>query len=194
MSRVCNIARLARLVGFAGLSFLCTTSVMAQGSVGVHPDVTSPLEIGIGYTFVSFFEVPNPNTVVNSSGFTGSAVYYRDWVGVEADISDVFGSTSGKNSQLLFTGGGIRLRWPTSRALQPWVHGVVGYSHLSPKPIYGGDSALGYKAGAGVDYNPHHSRMAFRASVDLMGSHFFQTYQLSPEASVGIVFLISRSE
>jgi len=189
MGRFRNIARLA---GLAGLALLCTTSLMAQGGEGVHPDISSPVQIGVGYTFVSFFEVPKPSTVVNSSGFTASAVYYRDWVGAEAEVTDVFGSTNGKNSQLLFTGGGIRLRWPTSRSIEPWVHGLVGYSRLSPQPSYGSDSAFGYKAGAGVDFNPHHSRMAFRASVDLMGDHFFQTYQLSPEASVGIVFLVGR--
>lgn len=186
------MGRFRVMAGLAGLFLLGTASVMAQGVQGVHPDVSSPLEIGVGYTFISFNEAPKPSTVVNSSGFTASAVYYHDWVGAEADITDVFGSTSGKNSQLLFAGGGIRLRWPTSWSLQPWVHGILGGSYLSPQPSFGSNSAFGYKAGGGVDYNPHHGRMAFRASVNLMGNHFFQTYQLSPEASVGIVFLLGR--
>jgi hypothetical protein len=176
----------------AGVVVFCGASLMAQEVRGVHPDISSPLQIGISYTFVRFYEIPNPETVVNSHGFTASAVYYRDWVGAEADVSDVFGSTNGKNSQLLFTGGGVRLRWPSSQTVQPWIHGLVGYSHLSPEVPYGSSSALGYKAGAGVDFNSHRRRIALRASVDLNGNHFFQTYQLSPEASVGIVFLIGR--
>jgi hypothetical protein len=184
--------RLRNMVKLGGLIVLCATSIMAQGVRGVHPDMSSPLQIGISYTFVSFYEIPQPSTVVNSSGFTTSAVYYRDWVGAEGDISDVFGSTNGRNSQLLFTGGGIRLRWPGSRTLQPWVHGLLGYSHLSPQTSFGGSSALGYKAGVGIDFNPRRRRLGFQASVDLNGNHFFQTYQLSPEASVGLVFLIGR--
>lgn len=180
---------MARFRIFSGLALvlLCATNAMSQGVHGVHPDISSPFEVGVSYTFVSFYELPKPSTIVNSNGFTGSAVYFHDWVGVEGAVSDVFGSTNGKNSQLLFTGGGIRLRWPSSRRLQPWVHGLVGYSRLSPQPVFGGDSAVGYKAGVGVDFNPGQRRLGFRASVDLNGSHFFQTYQLSPEASVGVV-------
>jgi hypothetical protein len=189
MSRFRNRGGIARLTG---LLLLCASGAMAQGVQGVHPDVSTPLQIGIGYTYVRFNEVPTPSTVINSNGFTASAVYYRDWVGAEAEVTDAFGTISGKNSQLLFTGGGIRLRWPSGRTLQPWIHGVLGYSHLSPQPTYGLNYALGYKAGGGVDYNPHHSRLAFRASVDLMGNHFFKTYQLSPEVSAGVVFLFKR--
>lgn len=173
----------------AALVLLSAMSVMAQGIQGVHPDST-PLQVGVGFTFVSFHEAPS--ITANNAGFNASLVYYRDWLGVEAQLSDAFGSQSGKTSQILFTGGGVRLRWPNARSIQPWVHAVVGYSHLSPQVSFGGDSAVGYKVGGGLDFHPHHSRIGYRVSADMFGSNFFKTYQLSPEISVGIVLALGR--
>jgi hypothetical protein len=175
----------------AALVLLSTTSVMAQKIQGVHPD-SSPLQIGVGFTFVSFNEAPS--TVTNGAGFNASAVYYHDPIGVEAQVSDAFGSHGGKSGQLLFTGGGVRLRWPTGRTMQPWVHGLVGYSHLTPQPSFGRDSAFGFKVGGGLDFNPHRSRLSYRVSADLFGSHFFSTYQFSPEVSAGIVLALGKAE
>jgi hypothetical protein len=175
----------------AGLVLLSMTSAMAQKIQGVHPD-SSPIQIGVGFTFVSFNEAPN--AITNSAGFNASAVYYQDPIGVEAEVSDAFGSHGGKSGQLLFTGGGARLRWPTGRTIQPWVHGLVGYSHLSPQPSFGNDSAFGFKAGGGLDFNPHRSRLSYRVSVDMFGSHFFRTYQFSPEVSAGVVLSLSRPQ
>jgi hypothetical protein len=173
----------------AALALLFTMPAAAQGTQGVRPDA-GPLQIGIGYTFLSFNEVPSK--LINSSGFTASAAYYRDWIGAEAQLSDAFGSQNGKTSQLLFTGGGVRLRWPNARSIQPWVHGIVGYSRLSPQTAFGGSSAVGYKVGAGLDFNPRHSRIGYRVSADMFGSSFFGTYQLSPELSAGIVLALGR--
>jgi hypothetical protein len=161
----------------------------AQEVPGVHPDA-SPLQFGVGFTFVSFNEVPS--TTANNAGLSASVVYYHDYLGAEAQVSDVFGSQNDKNSQLLFTGGGVRLRWPNTRSIQPWVHAVAGYSHFSPKVAFGSGSAVGYKVGGGLDINPHHSRIGYRVSADMFGSHFFNTYQLSPEVSVGIFFSLGR--
>ena len=83
------MARFRISTGLVALVLLCATSAMSQGVHGVHPDISSSLEIGISYTFVSFYEIPKPSTIVNSNGFTGSAVYFHDWVGVEGDVSDV---------------------------------------------------------------------------------------------------------
>jgi opacity protein-like surface antigen len=176
-----------------GVALLCVLSfasgVRAQASQGVHPDA-SPLQLGVGFTFVSFYEVPS--TTVNNAGLNASLVYYHDYLGAEAQVSDAFGSQGGKTSQLLFTGGGIRLRWPGRGTLEPWVHGLAGYSHLSPKLSFGSDNAVGYKVGAGLDFNPHHSRIGYRVSADMFGSSFFKTYQLSPEVSAGIVLSLGK--
>src|ERR1700730_18031339 len=89
------------------LILLSTASTMAQGIPGVRQEAT-PMQVGVGFIFVSFNETPR--TTVNNAGLNASVVYYRDYLGAEAQISDVFGSQSGKTSQLLFAGGGIRLR------------------------------------------------------------------------------------
>jgi hypothetical protein len=173
----------------AGALLLCASGLMAQGVQGVRPDIT-PLQIGVGVTFVSFNETPG--VTANNAGAYGSVVYYRDYLGVEAQVSDAFGSQGGKTSQVLFGGGGVRLRWQKPRSIQPWVHAVVGYTHATPKLSFGSDSAVGYKVGGGVDLNPHHGRVGFRVSADMFGTNFFHTYQLSPEISAGIVLSIGK--
>jgi hypothetical protein len=178
-----------RFALMAGLALLSATSVLAQKVEGVHPDV-NPLQIGVGYTFLSFNETPS--TTLNSSGFNASAVYYKDWYGAEGDFTGVYGSQAGKTSQLYFGGGGIRVRLPNTFSFEPWAHGILGYTHLSPKTSLGQPSALGYKVGGGIDFNPHHSRLGYRVSADLFGNHFFRTYQLSPEVSVGVFITLGH--
>ena len=53
------------------LILLSTAGVMAQGIQGVHPDVT-PLQVGVGFSFVSFSE--SPSTRQNNAGLNDSAV------------------------------------------------------------------------------------------------------------------------
>ncbi len=80
----------------AAALLLSTTALMAQGIQGVHPDST-PLQVGVGFTFVSFNELPS--TTQNNAGLNASAVYYHDYLGAEAQVSDVFGSQNGQTSQ-----------------------------------------------------------------------------------------------
>jgi opacity protein-like surface antigen len=185
------MSRFRIMIGLAGLFLLGTASAKAQAIQGVQADVSNPLQIGVDYSFASFDEASRPRTILNSSGVTGSVVYYGagGFLGVEGQVSDVFGSSNGRRSQLVFGGGGARFRWP-NRSLQPWAHVVLGGAYLTPQPPFGNNSAFGYKLGGGVDYNPHHSHMAFRLSVDMLGSAFFKTYQVSPEVSVGVVFML----
>jgi hypothetical protein len=169
---------------------LCATSAMAQGVEGVHPAVLpGQVQIGAGVTFVSFDEAPGVRE--NNFGVNGSVVDYRDWAGAEAQVSDAFGSQGGSFSQVLFAGGGLRLRWHRQRDLQPWAHAVIGYTHLTPQPTFGSASGFGYKVGGGVDFKTH-SRIGFRVGADLFATRFFHTYQNSPEISAGIVYSFGR--
>lgn len=178
-----------RLGIVAALALLSAASAVAQGVQGVHPDST-PLQVGVGFTFVSFNEAPS--TTLNNAGVNGSLVYFHDWLGAEAQISDAFGSQNGKSSQVLFAGGGVRLRMPNAGMFSPWVHALAGYSHVTPQPSFGSNSAPGYKVGGGLDFNPHHSRIGYRVGVDMYGTNFFHTYQLSPEFSAGIVLALGH--
>src|SRR5580704_5819444 len=168
----------------AALLLLSAASVMAQG-VRTADTETLPYQIGVGVTFVNFHEAPGTNP--NGVGFTASAVDYHDWLGAEAQFSDVFGSNGGKASLPLFAGAGARFRWQTSRAFQPWGHIVLGFSHLSPNSPFGSNNSVAFKVGGGLDFNPHRSRIGYRVSADLFRTAFFKSYQLSPEISVGIV-------
>jgi hypothetical protein len=130
-----------------------------------------------------------PNTITNNNGFTLSGAYYlRKWVAADFELTDGIGTQAGQRSQILFTGGGARLRWPTSSPLEFWVHALVGDSYLTPKTAYGSQSALGYEGGAGVDLRHHRSRIVYRLSADIVGTRFFGTYQYSPKVSAGVVF------
>jgi hypothetical protein len=171
----------------AALLLLSASSVMAQG-VKTADTETLPYQLGVGVTYLNFHE--GPGTVPNGVGFTASLVDYKDWLGAEVQVSDVFGSTSGKASLPLFAGGGIRFRWlpPRNYQFQPWGHFVIGFSHLYPNTSLGNNQAVAFKAGGGIDFNPHRSRIGFRVSADLFRSGFFKTYQLSPEFSAGIVY------
>jgi hypothetical protein len=175
-----------QLAFLIGLSLLGACDATAQGLQGVHPE-TRQWEVGVGYALVRFYEVPQ--TTTNNNGFTFSGVYYgRKWLGADIEFTDTFGTQAGESSQLLFTGGGPRFRSPTYKTLQLWVHGLVGYSRLTPRTPYGGESALGYEAGGGIDLVPHHSRVAYRLAADMIGTRFFGTYQYSPKVSAGVVF------
>src|SRR5271154_6200304 len=100
----------------AALFLLAAASVMAQGIEGVHPGLPpTQIQVGVGVTFASFNEVPG--TTQNNFGFNASLVDYHDWLGAEAQVSDAFGSQSGQMSQLLFAGGGVRLRDPNFRTM-----------------------------------------------------------------------------
>jgi len=171
----------------AALLLLSASSAMAQG-VRTADTETLPLQLGVGVTFLNFHEGPGTNP--NGVGFTASIVDYKDWLGAEAQFSDVFGSLGGKSSLPLFAGGGIRFRWlpPKSYQFQPWGHIVIGYSRLRPDSPFGNNAAVAFKAGGGIDFNPHRSRIGFRVSADLYRSGFFKTYQLSPEFSAGVVY------
>jgi hypothetical protein len=171
----------------AGLVLLFTSNLMAQDIKGVHAEDAHPLEIGVGYTFISFQEAPGVGTS-NNSGVNATATYYDDRVGVEGDFTGTFGTLNGQSSQLMFGGGGVRYRLPHYRSFEPWVHAVGGYAYSTPKLSYGTNDAFGYKLGGGFDLHPRHARIGYRVSADLFGTRFFGTYQLSPEVTVGIVF------
>ena len=110
-----------KLVTLIFLAALCSLSAKAQYSPAVHPN-PNPLQIGVSYTFDNFHELPG--STLNNSGATGSLVYYNDFIGTEAAVTDTFGSTDGKTSNLLFAGGGIRLRYPVGHNFEPWAHAL----------------------------------------------------------------------
>lgn len=140
-----------------------------------------------GYTFFRFYALPNATE--NMNGFNFSVAFYpREWIAADGEVMAAFGSESGVSSQFAAGMGGVRLRLPTERELEFWVHGLVGGAHFVPQTIFGGENALAYEAGGGVDLNPHHGRFTYRLQGDVLETHFFGTYQASPKVSVGLVY------
>jgi hypothetical protein len=88
----------------------------------------------------------------------------------------------------LFAGGGPRVRWSAPRDVEIFAHGLVGGSHYTPQTAYGGQGAFAYEVGLGADVNAHHQRLSYQVELDMIGSHYFGTQQLSPKGSVGIVW------
>jgi len=112
----------------AALVLLSAMSVMAQGIQGVHPD-SDPLQVGVGFTFVSFHEAPSITT--NNAASTRPLSTIATGLASRPNCRMLSARRAGKNSQILFTGGGVRLRWPNARSIQPWFTPWWGISHLS---------------------------------------------------------------
>ncbi len=154
-------------------------------------DVTSVFErynwqIYLGYSFFAFYEVPSHTQIEN--GFDYGVVYYfNNWVGAEGQFSATHGTQFGQSSWFVSGTGGPRFRWSARRNIELWAHALIGYSHFTPQTPEGGQNALAYEFGGGVDL-PFKPRWAFRLSGDAVGSRYFSTYQYSPKFTAGVLF------
>jgi hypothetical protein len=140
-----------------------------------------------GYTFFRFYEVPGTSSNMNG-GNLSAVYYYRDWLGADAELMATYGSQPGQNSWLVFGGIGPRFRYVGPKGIDLWAHAMIGGMFIDPQTPYGGQGALAGLAGVGVDLNAHHRHVALRVAIDGIASRFFNTYQISPKASVGIVY------
>lgn len=140
-----------------------------------------------GYTFVRFYQVPGIQLNTNGLNF-GVVYYFKDWIGADGEFVATFGSQYGDTAKFLLGMGGARFRWSAPRGLEVWAHALVGASHYLPQTANGGQGALAYELGGGVDINAGRRRWAYRFSADLVGTGYFSTYQYSPKLSAGIVF------
>jgi len=158
-----------------------------QGDVhGVYQ--TYSFQLYGGYTFMRFFEAPHVTQTQNGFNFGGVYYYRSGFVGADGEMLAMFGSALGLKSRLAFAGGGPRIRWSGPRGVEVWGHGLVGGAHLTPRTAFGTQGAFGYEIGGGVDINARHRRLAYRMEADMLGTHFFGTYQFSPKVSVGIAY------
>jgi hypothetical protein len=156
-----------------------------QGVYGVFPNYH--WQAYAGYTYLRFYEIPN--VAGNTDGFNFSVAYYaKDWLAADGEVMATFGSQGGTSTTLVSEMGGVRVRWPSGGRLDVWVHALAGGSHFSPKTVFGGQEAFGYEAGGGVDFSPHHRRLGYRLQADMVGTHYFGTFQYSPKVSFGVVY------
>lgn len=156
---------------------------------GVKP--TFDFQGYLGYTYFRFYESPGVNP--NTNGFNYSIVYFppqlKGVVGADGEFVLTLGSQNNFEARFLLGMGGARVRWaPFQKNIELWAHGLAGGSHFVPQTALGPQNAFGYEVGGGVDINTHHARYAYRAGVDMIGTHYFNTYQFSPKVSLGFVY------
>ncbi|MGH9572428.1 MAG: hypothetical protein ACRD40_02705 [Candidatus Acidiferrales bacterium] len=142
----------------------------------------------VGYTFLRFYEVPHH--IYSLNGFDTSISYYpgAGRIGADGEFLGAFGHQDGFKSKLPLALGGVRARWAAPRGLELWAHGLAGRAHYVPQTAFGPQGAFAYEVGIGVDASGSRQRIAYRLEVDMVGTKFFHTYQLSPKASIGVVF------
>jgi hypothetical protein len=143
----------------------------------------------VGYTFFRFYESSHPTVRENQNGANWSIVYYfKDWFGIDGEMSATYGTQNRQDSWFLFGGGGPRFRWLAPRGIEVWAHALIGGSHFTPQTPFGKQEALAFEVGGGVDLRTPFPRLGLRLGADMIGSRYFSTYQYSPKVSAGLVF------
>jgi hypothetical protein len=141
----------------------------------------------VGYTYVRFYEVPGIE--VNANGVNFGVVYYvKDWLGVDGEFVGGFDWQYGACGKFLMGMGGVRVRHAMEHNVEVWAHALVGGATFKPQTAYGNQTSIGYEVGGGIDLNTHRRRLAYRLALDAAGTAYFNTYQVSPKVSAGIVF------
>jgi hypothetical protein len=139
----------------------------------------------IGYEYLRFYQVPA--VTLNTNGFTYSMVYYlKDWVGADGEFDATHLNEFRTGGWLLLGMGGARFRWSAPRGLELWAHVLGGYSHFTPQTAFGNEHAPAYEAGGGIDIR-FRPRFSYRVEADMVGTHYFSTYQYSPKVTMGLV-------
>ncbi len=141
-----------------------------------------------GYTHFTFYEIPG--VTGNLNGFNMSLVFYPHGghLGADGEFMAAFAPQAGVNTTMALGMGGARYRVDAGRGLEIWGHGLVGGAHFTPQTAYGSANAFAFEVGGGVDLNPRHGRLGYRAQVDMVGTRFFGTHQYNPKVSLGIVY------
>jgi len=157
-----------------------------QGVYGVFQNFN--FQAYVGYTFFRFYELPNATD--NLNGLDASLAYYprSGWFGADGELAATFGSQAGVSTKSVLGFGGARVRWEATRGIEIWAHGMAGGSHFSPQTPYGSENAFAFEFGGGLDFNPHHRRLSYRLQGDVVGTHFYGTYQYGPKISAGVVY------
>jgi hypothetical protein len=141
-----------------------------------------------GYTHFTFYEIPG--VTGNLNGFNMSLVFYPHGghIGADGEFAAAFAPEAGVNTTMALGMGGARYRVDAGHGIELWAHGLVGGAHFTPQTAYGSTNAFAFEVGGGVDLNPRHGRLGYRAQVDMVGTRFFGTHQYNPKISLGIVY------
>ncbi|MBZ5539235.1 MAG: hypothetical protein LAN61_01820 [Acidobacteriia bacterium] len=145
-------------------------------------------QLGFSYVYVHFSSTPISGVSLN--GIHTSVTYaVNRWFGLEGAVTAAgSASTIFANEHVKFAlyGGGPRFTYRSDH-WQPWVHAIVGGSHLQPQTSMGGRNAIGFLAGGGYDYR-YSPRISFRFQGDWVGTRYFGETQSNFQIVSGVVF------
>src|SRR5277367_3554932 len=132
-------------------------------------------QLGLGASFERF---TSSIFTASAVGFNTSISYYlNNWFGVEGNALTAFAPTIFENEhvKLFNLTGGPRVAW-RQRRWEPWLHGLVGFSHEQPQTSEGSRNAFAAQVGGGADYriNP---RLSLRLQGDWLHTSFFNQSQ-----------------
>lgn len=146
------------------------------------------LEVGHGYSFVSF---RSPLLGQNLQGVESNVTYYlKEWLGIEGSATAAFGSEvfDKEHVKCVTYDAGPRIVLRQGK-LRPWIHGLVGGVHMLPQTAGNGLSALGLRAGGGVDYH-WKPRCGLRVESNWLHTELFGLKQNNLQVAAGIVIRI----
>ena len=143
--------------------------------------------IGFSYVYVHFSS--SQISGVSLSGIHTSVAYsVNKWFGLEGAVTAA-GSTStifaNEHVKFALYGGGPRLTYRSDH-WQPWVHAIVGGSHLQPQTALGSRNSIGYMVGGGYDYR-YGPRLSFRVQGDWLGTRYWGENQSNFQIVAGVV-------
>jgi hypothetical protein len=197
---------LATVFGYAPMSAVNTDSVTPGSSVTPMADTSARSEAAEPVPAVPANPAPSPDpkflyggrddyrwqlglgvswerfrsSIFNASavGLNTSIAYYtNDWLGIEGNLMTGFAPTifDHEHVKLFNLTGGPKIAW-RQRRWEPWVHGLVGFSHEQPQTAAGGRNAFAAQVGGGADYriNP---RLSARLQGDWLHTQFFSQSQ-----------------
>jgi hypothetical protein len=143
--------------------------------------------LGIGYEYVHFKSAPFS---ANMSGLHTDLTYnLYDWLGLEGNVVSTWGGDIyGARSKFVLYAAGARVGWGQSsrrRRLTPWVHALVGGTHVNPQTA-GGKNGFALQAGGGADL-VWNQRIALRAEADYVRTMLYSSSQNNFQIGLGAV-------
>jgi len=143
-------------------------------------------QLYIGVEFYRFLSNIYTASLVGTN--TTVDYYTSSWFAVEGSLVTGFAPPVVGNEHVKYFGGGGGIRIGGRRnQFEPWVHALVGGSHLQPQTAGNSRSALSAQAGIGLDYRLN-SRLSARAELDWVYTTFFNQTQNNFQGTTGLVF------
>jgi hypothetical protein len=143
-------------------------------------------QFGLGFPVVRFRSSAYSATAV---GVHVSLAYFvNNWLAVEGAVTSAFGGSVLANEKFKYVGygGGPKVTLGGDR-LEPWVHLLIGGTHILPQTALRSPNGFEIQAGGGADYRLQPG-LALRFEGDWINSHVFTQSQNSFQAIVGVVF------